>query len=102
MIHVGIKKKSRIYVHYPTKIPVTLEYLLIYFREYISASMPAVEFDKVPHENSWTKIQNLLETSQVKFQKLLDVSEYLDTLDILKILTTRLHNWNWFVLLYFI
>ena len=62
--------------------------------------MPAVEFDKVPHENSWTKIQNLLETSQVKFQKFLDVSEYLDTLDILKIFAARLHNWNLFVLLF--
>jgi len=44
-------------------------------REYISASMPAVEFDKVPHENSWTKIQNLLETSQDEiFKKNLEQS----------------------------
>jgi len=46
-----------------------------YKREYISASMPAVEFDKVPHENSWTKIQNLLETSQDEiFKKNLEQS----------------------------
>ena len=44
-------------------------YLIINFvffsRKYISSTMPEVEFDKAPQENSWDKIQQFLSNTEV-------------------------------------